>query len=101
MELNKFGAVLKFAVAIEEQSSAFYKEAAERSGQADLFTEFAREDEKRLKTVERTRRELVNEMMLEPIEGLHAEMPELAVPTEPAQILKKAVELESKAKGKQ
>ena len=90
-------AVLKFAADIEEVSSVFYKDAAEKSGRADLFTDFAREGEKLLKTVERTRRELVNEMMLEPIEGLYAELPNLAVPAGPGQVLKKAVELETDA----
>jgi len=73
MELNTFGALLKFALELEEAAARSYDEAAKaardealRSGLA-ARAESARKNRQRL---ERVRREQVNEMLLEPIEGL-------------------------------
>jgi rubrerythrin len=73
MELNTFGALLKFALELEEAAARFYEKAAKaardeapRSGLA-ARAESARKNRQRL---ERVRREQVNEMLLESIEGL-------------------------------
>jgi len=69
VELGTFGAVLKFALELEERAAAFY-EAGARGGLAGLFGELARGSRKRLGRLERARREMVTEMILESIAGL-------------------------------
>jgi hypothetical protein len=61
--LNTFGAVLSFAIQLEAELQRYYQGA----GQEDR----AKEAEKRKSKLERTRRENVVEITLEPIEGLH------------------------------
>lgn len=60
--LNTFGAILTFAIELETQIRDYY----ESLGDADL----ARSADKRRNKLERTRRENVLEITLEPIEGL-------------------------------
>lgn len=71
MELGTFGAILSFALEFEEGLSKFFAAAAEKaSGQAaEVFDDLAKAGSKRLKALERTRRENVAEMILEPITG--------------------------------
>jgi len=69
VDLGTFGAVLAFALRLEERAAAFY-EAGAQSGLAEVFGELARGSRKRLRRLEQARRELVNEMILEPIAGL-------------------------------
>ena len=95
MELATFGAILGFALTLEEKRALFY----EASAQADvgvLFEELARGARKRLARVERTRREGVAEMVLEPISGLLAAQYQVEVtPTEnQASLVQKAIVLE-------
>jgi hypothetical protein len=95
MELATFGAILGFALALEEKRALFY----EVSAQGDvgvLFEELARGARKRLARVECTRREGVAEMVLEPISGLLADQYQVDVtPTEnEASLLQKAIALE-------
>jgi rubrerythrin len=70
MPLENFGSILNFAEELELQDLGFYKTVAENPACADhkhLFEEFAAAIDKNVKTVQRTRRENVTEMILEPI----------------------------------
>ena len=60
--LNTFGAILTYAIALEENLSAYY----EKIGKADR----AKDAGKRHKKLLRVRRENVLEITLEPIDGL-------------------------------
>ncbi|MFW9767236.1 MAG: hypothetical protein ACFFF9_01365 [Candidatus Thorarchaeota archaeon] len=76
MELGTFGAILKYAMEVEQEISTFYKTASEVTKDNDLadqFRELHKREEKRLKTLERIRRENVTEMILEPIVGLDSD----------------------------
>ncbi len=67
MELGTFGAILRFAMQMEEQSAAFYEAA---SGAAPALRELGQGARKRLARLEQARREGVAEMILESITGL-------------------------------
>lgn len=72
MPLENFGSILNFAEAIESQDLEFYEVAAANpacSGYKSMFEQFAVDAKKNVKTVQRTRRENVTEMILEPIKG--------------------------------
>ena len=72
MELGTFGAILRFAMELEEQAGRFYKEA----GQGELEGTFdgrAQSARKRLRRLERARREMVSEMLLESISDLDSD----------------------------
>ena len=76
MELGTFGAILKYAMEIEEEVNKFYESAsgvAKDPKLVDRFQELHKRGEKRLKTLERVRRENVTEMILEPIVGLDSD----------------------------
>ncbi len=73
MELGTVGAVLAFAIKLEGRSAEFYEEAAslvQDSAVREDFLSLEEAKRKRKKLLERSRREYVNEMLLEPIEGL-------------------------------
>lgn len=71
MELGTFGAILRFAMDLEEQAVGFYEGAARGGlGLEETFGELARGSRKRLRRLERARREMVAEMILESITGL-------------------------------
>lgn len=73
MDLGTFGAIMKFALEVESEVTGFYESAREMIKDEDLSTLFASlasRGQKRIKTVERIRRENVTEMILEPITGL-------------------------------
>jgi rubrerythrin len=73
MELGTAGSILAFAIKLEGKSAEFYEEAAslaKDSARMEVFLSLAEAKRKRKKLVERSRREYVNEMLLEPIEGL-------------------------------
>jgi rubrerythrin len=70
MPLTNFGAVLTFAEQLEQEDMAFYSKAASAAGStplAELFANLAKENKKNVALVQRTRRENVTEMILEPI----------------------------------
>jgi rubrerythrin len=72
MPLTNFGSVLNFAEELEKQDLAFYEAAAANpacQANGDLFKAFIADAQKNVKNVQRTRRENVTEMILEPIEG--------------------------------
>ena len=72
MPLENFGSIMNFAEEIESQDQAFYEVAANNPACAafrQLFSELAAEAGKNVKAIQRTRRENVTEMILEPIRG--------------------------------
>ena len=76
MELGTFGSILKFALEQENEAIQFYKSAsAHLSNQRlnELFSELVIRGEKRIKTLERVRRENTTEMILEPIVDFDSE----------------------------
>ncbi len=72
MEIGTFGAVFEAAIALEERLAARYQ--AQAANQPDhaaaLYRELADDGAKRLKHLERIRRETVTEMILEPLTDL-------------------------------
>ena len=73
MELNTFGALLKFALGLEDAAARFYEEAAQAARDDALRSALAARAEstkRNRQRLERVRREQVNEMLLESIEGL-------------------------------
>ena len=62
--LNTFGAIMTYAIELEARLAAYYQLAGEAS--------LAKAADKRRKKLERTRRENVVEITLEPIAGLDA-----------------------------
>ena len=70
MPLTNFGAILNFAETIEKEDMAFYGRAAGQEAAEShrvLFEMMAKESKKNISLVQRTRRENVTEMILEPI----------------------------------
>lgn len=70
MPLINFGSILNFAEEIEKQDLQFYTAAAGKSDCSDLkdlFEQFTKDCRKNIQTAQRTRRESVTEMILEPI----------------------------------
>ena len=73
MELGTLGAVLAFAIKLEGRSAEYYEDAAslaKDSPTSDVFLSLAEAKRKRKALLERSRRENINEMLLEPITGL-------------------------------
>jgi rubrerythrin len=80
MKLGTAGAVLAFAIDLEARSAEFYQEAASLTKDpacSELFLSLAEAKRERKRLLERSRREYVNEILLEPIDGLEAS-PQLA-----------------------
>jgi rubrerythrin len=82
MPLNNFGSILNFAEELERRHLAFYEGAARNPACADLadrYRQFAKDGHKHVKTIRRTRRENVTEMILEPIRDFYRAPYETAV----------------------
>jgi len=84
MELGTFGAILTYALEFEGNITTFFSAAAEAVGEGgtgEVYARLAKAGEKRLKALERARRENVAEMILEPINDFRSEdyQPETAV----------------------
>jgi len=84
MELATFGAIMTFALEMEKQAADFYTEAAHGELE-EIFSSLALDSRKRMKRLERTRREGVAEMILEPITGLNGDDYRVELPPEPAE----------------
>ncbi len=72
MPLINFGSILGFALEIENQNNEFISAAAGAPSCSDyknLFEKLTKNSNKRIKDLQRTRRENVTEMILESIEG--------------------------------
>jgi rubrerythrin len=70
MPLENFGSILNFAEELEQQDNEFFTAAAGNPACAEykaVFEQFAADAAKNIKTIQRTRRENVTEMILEPI----------------------------------
>ena len=70
MPLISFGSILGFAEELEKKAETFYAAAAANQAFAehrDIFDLFLKNTRKNIKNVQRTRRENVTEMILEPI----------------------------------
>ncbi|MHA2298887.1 MAG: hypothetical protein ACXAEU_16810 [Candidatus Hodarchaeales archaeon] len=73
MSLTQFGSILTFAANLEGQLAKYYEEASKDTNiHAEEFTGRAKACIKRKRRLERSRRENVTEITLEPIEGLDA-----------------------------
>ena len=104
MPLENFGSILNFAEELENQDEAFYSAAASNPACTEyknLFEQFAAEARKNIKTIQRTRRENVTEMILEPIRDFtrapYCEECEGAAIMEAAEVLSSAKTLEARA----
>ena len=104
MPLENFGSILNFAEELENQDEAFYSAAASNpacSEYKDVFEQFAADAGKNIKTIQRTRRENVTEMILEPIKDFirapFCEECEGAATMEAAEVLRSANTLEGRA----
>ncbi|MFW9868673.1 MAG: hypothetical protein ACFFFO_07165 [Candidatus Thorarchaeota archaeon] len=76
MELGTFGAILKFAMKLEQEATSFYESVSKivrNQNLAGRLQDLQKRGGKRLNTLERVRRENVTEMILEPIIGLDSE----------------------------
>jgi hypothetical protein len=76
LDLGTFGAIMKFSLEIEGKVTDFYKEVGRHVKNdvlVGILEDLVTRGEKRIKTLERVRRENVTEMILEPIEGLNSE----------------------------
>lgn len=70
MPLESFGSILGFAASLEKDDVDFYQTAAQKEEAGEhkaLFETLAKDAAKHIKLIERTRRENVTEMILEPI----------------------------------
>ncbi len=74
MALSTFGAIMGFAAEMVQQTEAFYETMIQKA-QDPILREalqvLLEEEEKNYSLMEKTRRENVTEMILEPIAGLH------------------------------
>ena len=74
--LNQFGSVLTFAIELEKSLGSFYDNTTSKDNLAKYLDEMRKRSSsaiKRVKKIERSRRENVTEITLEPIEGLSKE----------------------------
>ena len=106
MELGTLGAVLRFAIELEGRSAEFYQEAAslaENSVVEGVLLALAEAKRKRKGLLERSRREYINEMLLEPISGLEGSDDlvdtELSSDMDSQSVLRSARELEENSQG--
>jgi rubrerythrin len=70
MPLENFGSILNFAEELEKQDQSFFAAIAGNPACAEfkeMFEQFASDVGKNIKEVQRTRRENVTEMILEPV----------------------------------
>lgn len=70
MPLISFGSILSFAEELEKQGEAFYAGATANpvfAEHKDLFDQLLKNTRQNIKNVQRTRRENVTEMILEPV----------------------------------
>jgi hypothetical protein len=74
MPLNNFGSICNFAEAMENLIMTFYESAAANPAcaeAADRYRQYAKDSRKHIQTLQRTRRENVTEMILEPIQDFY------------------------------
>ena len=105
MALTTFGAIMGFAAEITGQTGEIYKTLVQKAkdlGLKEMVQALSVEGGKSHSLMEKTRRENVTEMILEPISGLHQEDYEIdlrvADPMEDADLLKAALVFEEREK---
>ena len=103
MTLSTFGAIMGFSVEMVQQTETFYKTMLQKAKDPVLraaLQVLLEEEEKNYSLVEKTRRENVTEMILEPIAGLHRTDYEIEMKgmdqTKDADLLKTALLLEER-----
>ncbi len=82
MPLTNFGAILNFAETLEKDDQQFYRQACEHPAAGtlgDLLADLAAEGKKNIALVQRTRRENVTEMILEPIQDFRRDSYQVSV----------------------
>ena len=87
MELGTFGAILKFALDLENSASAFYESSIKITTNQtlrDLLEKLFQRKQKRIQLLTRVRRENVTETILEHISGLDSDDYQ-AIPALPAE----------------
>ncbi len=99
MQLNKFGAILKYAIDLEQKAAEMYRAGANAEPSQDL-EDYAAAAEKRLSRLRILQRELVNEMLLEPIAGFDQPPPPAmdAAAMTPEEIRGRKVQIDQAAK---
>jgi rubrerythrin len=104
MPLTNFGAILNFAEKVEQDDMEFYHQVLPTAAAEPyrlLFEMFVKEGKKHISLVQRTRRENVTEMILEPVRDFVRDSYQLTVDDagamDSAAILTAAVELERRA----
>jgi len=76
MPLTNFGSILNFAETLEKEDAALYARLADHDACAnikEMLEQFIRDNKKNIQTVQRTRRENVTEMILEPVKDFTRE----------------------------
>jgi hypothetical protein len=98
MDLATFGAILSHALELEGRAAEFYEKNAQGELE-EVFNSLAQGSKKRASRAERTRREGVAEMILEPITGMRSEAYEVDLESseQQAERLEKALALEAAA----
>ena len=103
MDLGTFGAIMKFALEIESDVTSFYESAKEKvkdQDLAELFDSLCKRGQKRIKTIERVRRENITEMILEQISGLDSDTykPVTSLPDAPEDKVLRGIAIEMEKK---
>ncbi len=106
MTITSFGGLLTFAEQMETLDMEFYSGAVLAAGMenyADLFSLLVKNTKKNIAHIQRTRRENITEMILEPISGIAEQdfmLAELGGQgLTPDRIMGRAVEMENRALG--
>lgn len=98
--LNTFGAILSFAIELEDTLQRYYQQAASvvAGDSSEVFDNFARKSGKRKQRLVGIRQENITEMVLEPITGLNDEDYALTIgnPATSAEALTEAIRLEER-----
>jgi len=105
MALSTFGAIMGFAAEITGQTAEIYRTLGQKAkdlGLREVLQTLSVEGEKSRSLMEKTRRENVTEMILEPITGLHQEGYEIDLKVTDqmgdADLLKAALAIEEREK---
>ncbi|MHA1946396.1 MAG: hypothetical protein ACXAC6_15650 [Candidatus Hodarchaeales archaeon] len=87
MSLTQFGSILSFAILLEEKLEDIYKDLASKENGilSEEFSKRAKACVKRKQRLERSRRENITEITLEPIEGLDENNYQLNLSSKPFQ----------------
>ena len=96
MELGTTSAVITFAIELDSKSQTYYaqiQKSTEDSRLLEIIQSLQKHQRKRNKRLQRFRRELVTEMILEPIHGFNREDYEVAIEITPDMDSKSIIEV--------